>query len=67
MNIYYFFICTSGTKRPRGPNLQPRDSSELRDYLERLGLGLEEFEEMRTEREEEDSGAQGAAGQYFLG
>jgi len=41
-----------GNKRPRGPDQQPKDSLELRAFLDKLGLRLDEFEAMRVESDE---------------
>ena len=39
----------TGTKRPQSGDMQPKDSTELRSFLENIGLSIQEFEDMRRE------------------
>ena len=55
----FFNFLLAGNKRPRGPKQLSKESTELRDFLEKLGLDVEEFDGMRSaELETTSSGAQ---------
>jgi len=38
-----------GAKRPQSGDMQPKDSTELRSFLENIGLSIHEFQDMRKE------------------
>jgi len=55
-------IAYLGKNRPRSSSLQPKDSSELFQFLEAFGITVQEFENMRTPPTEEESTEKGQAG-----
>eukprot|EP00092_Neocalanus_flemingeri_P017268 GFUD01018672.1.p1 GENE.GFUD01018672.1~~GFUD01018672.1.p1 ORF type:complete len:1604 (+),score=493.83 GFUD01018672.1:83-4894(+) len=44
-----------GDSRPRGPNMRPGDSPELRQFLDGKGMSIQEFSQMRDSPDPEDS------------
>ena len=44
-----------GDSRPRGPNMKPGDSPELRQFLDGKGMSIHEFSQMKESPEPEDS------------
>ena len=45
---YTCLLAYTGEIRPRGPNMRPAESQELRMFLEQKGMSIQEFEEMRN-------------------
>ena len=41
-------LAYTGHHRPRGPQLKPAESQELKTFLEQKGMSIEEFEQMRN-------------------
>ncbi len=45
-------VTSLGAKRPQSGDMQPKDSTELRSFLENIGLSIHEFQDMRKEEPE---------------
>ena len=45
---YTCLLAYTGEIRPRGPNMRPAESQELKMFLEQKGMSIQEFEEMRN-------------------
>ena len=45
---YTCLLAYTGDIRPRGPNLKPGESHELKTFLDQKGMSVEEFEQMRN-------------------
>ena len=43
-----------GDSRPRGPNMKPDDSPELRQFLDGKGMSIQEFKQMKESPEPDD-------------
>ena len=55
---YTCLLAYTGDYRPRGPNMKPKESPELKVFLEQKGMNVEEFEQMRNLSEENSDDAQ---------
>ena len=53
-----------GSKRPQSADMQPRDSTELRSFLENIGLSIDEFQDMRREEQVESTASSQGIGKF---